>query len=375
MSSNVFLNVEGIGNVYIKEVFVEYDHPLIFVCEDEYDSLYLFHETDDTSEQLVWQAVKISRQTYHNMLANRISLLHVFKEQQPTRYLLIKYRYGELSAQVEESRDVQCKEILDCEETFVSDFRHEDTDELDLHIAEDSSMLEIELYPGQAVDRISADIMRTICSAFESIAKNMWTSNKSIRIEVGMAKAASYAIPIVITSSTHSLSAAKAVKDMVTVISSPAGNDSLMDKNQAVLSSMKSLYTKFEETRSDFVLTYFDEDLKEKVPKRVSRSECSSGKKKIESALGEIKKMDETDSEVNALSITGALVALNVKDGTFKFKCSSEGKEYSGEIAPELKKTSSTVGSDTSYEATIQDNGKRCILQSLNSIHQNTLFQ
>lgn len=62
--SEVFLNVPEIGRLYFKETLVEYDFPLIFICEDDYDSLYLFYETEEADEFMEWQTVKITRQTY-----------------------------------------------------------------------------------------------------------------------------------------------------------------------------------------------------------------------------------------------------------------------------------------------------------------------
>ena len=114
--------VDGIGALHVKDVIVEFDHPLIFVCEDDHGSLYLFHETADDGRSIEWQAVEISRQTCLDLLASRISLSHVFRDGQPKSFLLVRYQYGAPSAQVEVGQSLQCGDILECKETFASDF-------------------------------------------------------------------------------------------------------------------------------------------------------------------------------------------------------------------------------------------------------------
>lgn len=114
--------VDGIGALHVKDVIVEFDHPLIFVCEDDHGSLYLFHETADDGQSIEWQAVEISRQTCLDLLASRISLSHVFRDGQPKSFLLVRYQYGAPSAQVEVGQSLQCGDILECKETFASDF-------------------------------------------------------------------------------------------------------------------------------------------------------------------------------------------------------------------------------------------------------------
>ena len=126
--SNIFLSVQGIGRLYIKETLVCYDTPLIFVCEDDYDSLYLFHEIKDDNDEIEWEAVKITRQTYHDILASKISLTHVFKQKQSTPFLLIKYYYDNESTELNESYDLHCPEILNVKETFVKDFEAVESD-------------------------------------------------------------------------------------------------------------------------------------------------------------------------------------------------------------------------------------------------------
>ena len=90
--------VDGIGALHVKDVIVEFDHPLIFVCEDDHGSLYLFHETADDGQSIEWQAVEISRQTCLDLLASRISLSHVFRDGQPKSFLLVRHQYGAPSA-------------------------------------------------------------------------------------------------------------------------------------------------------------------------------------------------------------------------------------------------------------------------------------
>lgn len=365
--SNVFLNVPGIGRLYLKETLVEYDFPLIFVCEDDYDSFYIFHQVDENDEMIEWQAVKITRQTYHDILSNRQSLQHVFREKQPTPFLLITHYYSDNLTRLDSGFDLQHKEIIEDEDVYLRDFIVSETDlALDLETLGDTSELELELYPGKPIDTIDADIHGTISKEVSKIIKNMDNANY-LEARIGMPKAASYAIPIVVTSSNAgAISAGTVTKELAEFFSSSDFSKNMMSHNEKVLEAAKKLYDSFEKTEDDIVLTYVSDESKEKVASRIQCSEFSEKKAKIVVAIESIKKAkNETIVEEE---ISGALVAFNVREGSFKIKAKS-GVMRSGNIIESLKEKSFVVGSNTLYNAVIQK-GKKDLLISLEENRQ-----
>lgn len=72
--SEVFLNVPEIGRLYFKETLVEYDFPLIFICDDDYDSLYLFYETDEALSLELFQKLSIQEKSFLSLKREVIQL-------------------------------------------------------------------------------------------------------------------------------------------------------------------------------------------------------------------------------------------------------------------------------------------------------------
>ena len=243
--SNVFLNVKRIGRLYLKETLVSYDHPLIFVCEDDYDSLYLFHEINDDEDEIEWQVVKITRQTYFDILSSKISLVHEFRREQSTPFLLIKYYYEDEHTEMYESFNLQCKEILELKETYLSDFENIKTGELDLGIQGDSSILELELYPGMAIDSINIDTQNKLCKNVKNIVKNMGENSRYLDVRVGQSKVASYSIPLVVTSScAKTISAVDVTNDLAELIYKTDLSKVKEANRHQIFTSLKKIYEK-----------------------------------------------------------------------------------------------------------------------------------
>lgn len=360
--SNVFLNVKRIGRLYLKETLVSYDHPLIFVCEDDYDSLYLFHEINDDDDEIEWQVVKITRQTYFDILSSKISLVHEFRREQSTPFLLIKYYYEDEHTEMYESFNLQCKEILELKETYLSDFENIKTDELDLGIQGDSSILELELYPGMAIDSINIDTQNKLCKNVKNIVKNMGENSRYLDVRVGQSKVASYSIPLVVTSScAKTISAVDVTKDLAELIYKTDLSKVKEANRHQIFTSLKKIYESIQSTKADFVIGYIKSGTQEKIYNTIYTTECDNKRKSIESALAAINSaVDNSLEEI----VMGELTAFNIKDGTFKFRVGSE-KEPHGKIVSELKEKNYTVGKDTKYKAKIRKKGESYLLVSL----------
>ena len=245
------------------------------------------------------------------------------------------------------------------------------SDELNLDIRSDSSILELELYPGKAVEYVSIDIQNNLCTHIRNIVKNMEENSQYLDVAIGISKAASYSLPIVVTSSSSEMiSATKVTKDLATLIYSSNCSESLVGKKELVLNSLRKIYDSIQKTDSDIIMTYLDGSKQEKVFTRIDKTEYEVRTKIIESVLNQ---REETKKNlIDTKTISGALIAFNVKNATFKIK-GSAAEEYSGRIVPELKEKSFTVGTDTVYKAEIKEDKKNYLLLSLEEL-QPSLF-
>ena len=355
--SNVFLNIEKIGRLYLKETLVSYDHPLIFVCEDDYDSLYLFHEVNDDGDVVEWQAIKITRQTYFDILSSKISLVHEFRREQSTPFLLIKYFYDDEHTEMSESLNLQCKGILDLKETYLSDFENIETDKLDLGIRGDSSILELELYPGKAVDSIDIDTQNGLCKNVKTLVDGMGEDSRYLEVRVGQSKVASYSIPLVVTSScAKTISAGDVTKYLAELIYKTDLSKIKEASRPQVLKSLEKIFESVQRTKADFVIGYIKSGTQEKIYNTIHTTEYANKRESIKSALEAVIARAVPLEEV----VMGALIAFNIKSAKFRFK--SKAEEYSGDIVPELKEKNYTVGKDTNYKAQIRKEGNSCLL-------------
>lgn len=73
-----WLNAEGIGQLYIEEVLVYGDFPVLFVCIDDNKQRYLCMAFDPFESQFV--IIRISTEKLIDMLENRISMEQTFRD-------------------------------------------------------------------------------------------------------------------------------------------------------------------------------------------------------------------------------------------------------------------------------------------------------
>ena len=72
-----WLNAEGIGQLYIEEVLVYGDFPVLFVCLDDHNERYLCMTYDPYESQFVF--IRISTEKLIDMIENRIPMEQTFR--------------------------------------------------------------------------------------------------------------------------------------------------------------------------------------------------------------------------------------------------------------------------------------------------------
>ena len=74
-------SLDGLGNLYIKEVLLYYIYPRAFVCENDKGTMYLMYEladinnTDDTD---VWLTVIITLDEYYKLVNSEVSIQDIY---------------------------------------------------------------------------------------------------------------------------------------------------------------------------------------------------------------------------------------------------------------------------------------------------------
>ncbi len=72
------INVDLLGRLYIKKVFVYYDEPLMFSCYNKFNQLFLANCIDEDDEKKVWILLPISQYKLNLAEKNEISVRNLF---------------------------------------------------------------------------------------------------------------------------------------------------------------------------------------------------------------------------------------------------------------------------------------------------------
>lgn len=82
MCKEAFISsLDGLGNLYIKEILLYYIYPRAFVCENDKGTLYLMYEladinnTDDTD---IWLTVIITPDEYYKLVNCDVSIQDIY---------------------------------------------------------------------------------------------------------------------------------------------------------------------------------------------------------------------------------------------------------------------------------------------------------
>lgn len=95
--------VDELGTVQLFDTLVEYERPLIFVCnnKDVPNRMYLFSEFEQTEEFEQWIAIEISSERYDLLTSSAISLQDAFRKPEQPEYLKITHTFNDNKFEVE----------------------------------------------------------------------------------------------------------------------------------------------------------------------------------------------------------------------------------------------------------------------------------
>lgn len=173
--SKYLMEVQSIGPLFLLHSFLEHDgYPLLFVCEDLFESLYLFDETADEPEFEEWVALKITRQMYHDILADRVSFRKAFSKSAGMKYYVIRHSFSDDSITCTEVDDVP--EHLLPKDGLYSGMLDPSNDGrlLSQDIQSESKIVTIEVYPENPVTSIDLKLHYDLCDAYVGMLENTY---------------------------------------------------------------------------------------------------------------------------------------------------------------------------------------------------------
>ena len=103
---NKFISVDVLGGqLYLLKTLIRYDHPLLFVCQNEAGEFFLFNEMKEKPSLLEWGVIGLGVEPLKKFIAGKIS----FRELYLTcgdNYIVVKATYGPPPAYFDEVLEI-----------------------------------------------------------------------------------------------------------------------------------------------------------------------------------------------------------------------------------------------------------------------------
>lgn len=360
--SNHFLTVKELGDLYIKQVIVQYDYPLLFICEDQFDTLYIVNEITDSNEYEEWIASKLTRKKYMDVLESRISLRDAFIIGTEMPYIVIRHYYHTNTVSSSFIYNPP-EDYFPEDDVYMSTFCG-DYSLIEKNTTSDSAILEVEAYPGKNVDGIDITMHNNICSSVCGIADGLFGNDVDVKIMIP--KAASYSFQFKVeTHKKHVIESQNAIEQILNAIISSDENSLSGSKDiLKVMEQSRKFLNSLEKTKDDFILIYDGKDDK-KVFSKTSNSETVARISKISDGISRV--LEREKELINkTFNVEGELLALNLLNKTFSIRYVEEyvskksntivkkNRTVSGKLSPEFNE-GRFVGFEFCYEATIKE--------------------
>ena len=76
---NKFLTIDALGGqLYLLKTLVWYDHPLLFVCQNEADELFVFNEMKEERSLLEWGVIDVDADSLEKFINGEISFRQLY---------------------------------------------------------------------------------------------------------------------------------------------------------------------------------------------------------------------------------------------------------------------------------------------------------
>lgn len=339
-----FLKVERLGSLSLVDVFAEYDHPLLFVCEDKYEALYLIVEIRDDFCKTEWIASRISENQYHDIVGERKSFESVFRENADEFIFLVS--------------DVHDNGLLKCE--TISELPHISTFEGDTLVSalgyfpksfqsSTDSIIEFEAFPNEVVDSVSIGMTKAICDSVNGIVKNKYGSGYYVKFAIP--RCASFCFRFVVMNEDDTLPFLDNDKIAREVVSLVTPNSSLVEcESFKTIENVNKLYKTLRENNASVIVNAIQGRKRTTISQAISFDEV----KRTEKNLSEfIFKHKESKKEIVSFQIvSGTLYAYDIKNKKFSIK--KDNDFISGSFSKTFDIEKKSVGLNCDYRAKIR---------------------
>ena len=185
----IFMDVKELGNLFLYDVLLEFIYPRVFVCEDIFNSKYLFYEMSSTPNKDVWLVSKISKEEYYNLIDRKNSIQKAYEGKSGFNIFIITKIYKEEVDLIELSLDVdEWIKMLPVNPVFSEKEIMDDVNDDTLQFARDNNAttVAIRLFAGTDRHSISCNFINDVSSAFTSLTNAVSGKKRKQPLEVFM---------------------------------------------------------------------------------------------------------------------------------------------------------------------------------------------
>lgn len=328
-NDDVFMNIEGIGDLYFFDVLLYYEYPRIFVCEDTYDSKYIFYEMASNDENKdVWLVSKIRKPEYYDIIDRKVPIQSVYKNRESLNIFSVTKVYGETD-QIIRSYDnvISLKNSLPKNKVFADSKVINDMSNETLKKAKEISrpIFDIRFFAGSDRHYLSTSIFTEISDSIKSFL-NMFSS-KNERLDFSAQTLEGSCILRLVFSNQINLFGDNASIDVLELLNTVLTSDNLSDS----IAEIKD-QNRFIESYSKFLkaikTTNSDVEFSSAFPNSKKATRFSLINSSIANKYNEIK--NTSKKKQKKINIIGNLIALDTKNK--KFKLETENEIVSGSV-------------------------------------------
>lgn len=354
--SNRYLEIDLLGDVFVEEIFLYYEEPLLFSCKNLFGHIFLVNCIDLDEDNKSWLFLPITPIKLEHVKKNRISLHDAFIEPEANFLWLVKKSNSRASAvrinpQDLSTDDLPTKEAyIDIEDEIVPEYKIDERNLLaqkENRVVFDVSLQQNEGHSTEITPEVLAKTITEIQNVVYSIAHKTGSINSNFppsiigenQLNITSTYAASFGIRFMSKQLCNVFGDAKVSKQIEVLMDlMSVKNDSVRIKE--ILSSLspkvgihyKKILSVLINNRTA-VKMYYTSPKSETKELSLSLSELKSSLKTLES---------EIDNSTRILKYMGTLVGVDVVNKTFSFIPHDE-KKITGKISVNLNADIFTV--------------------------------
>ena len=332
-NSDVFMYIEQLGELFLYDILLSYIYPRVFVCQDIFESKYLFYEIESEDDYDKWLVAKITRKEYFDLLDKKRSVQSIYKKALDFCLFSVTKTYGEediIAVSQEEGKSLLC--MLPIEDVYSEKEIVDDVAQETLSVARETgaTTFDIRLFAGTDRHFVPQNILTDICKCFTSLTNSVFGQRRSEALQVATAPGScivrfSFPDQINLFNESDAINQMNVINDVLSSETLVTGLEKVKDQSKFIRSYSELLGT-IRKTGSDVQFTTAS-------PNSTKVQKIEFTRDVVLSRYNDVKDVYKVEKETVVLK--GTLIALDIKTKKFKLQL-EDGTIKSGVVTNEF---------------------------------------